>query len=103
MNVCRSMKDALAIYGEWQLRTLQNHRRSVGKEGAGLRFLVVTPGPEGWGNRALVLGSALLMAMQVCVCVRVFAALSLPPSLAPSLSRTRMHAHIDAQRHRHTD
>ena len=100
MNVV-SMKDALAIYGEWQLRTLENHRRSVGK-GAGLRFLVVTPGPEGWGNRALVLGSALLMAMQVCVCVRVCG--SLPPSLSrPSLSRTRMHAHIDAQRHRHTD
>ena len=73
MNVCRSMKDALAIYGEWQLRTLQNHRRSVGKEGAGLRFLVVTPGPEGWGNRALVLGSALLMAMQVCyICIYVY-------------------------------
>ena len=94
MNVCRSMKDALAIYGEWQLRTLQNHRRSVGKEGAGLRFLVVTPGPEGWGNRALVLGSALLMAMQVCVCVRVFAALtlSLPPSLSPSLPLSLGHA-----------
>lgn len=67
VHVCRSMKDALAIYGEWQLRTLENHRRSVRRAGAGLRFLVVTPGPEGWGNRALVLGSALLMAMQVCV------------------------------------
>ena len=79
MNVCRSMKDALAIYGEWQLRTLQNHRRSVGKEGAGLRFLVVTPGPEGWGNRALVLGSALLMAMQVCyICIYVYIYIYIP-------------------------
>jgi len=31
--------------------------------GKGMRWLVVTPGPEGWGNRVLVLASAALFAM----------------------------------------
>ena len=63
------------------MRVLEE-RRARGGGADELRFLVVTPGPEGWGNRVLVIMAAVLTAMQtqrmivlewvgVCVCVCV--------------------------------
>ena len=46
----RDMTDAVQKYGRWQLTELER-ARDQGDGGKGLRFLVFTPGPEGFGNR----------------------------------------------------
>ena len=59
----RSMEDALGRYGAWQLAHLEGVRDG-GVAVEALRFLVFTPGPEGWGNRyacSCVLGTDLVV------------------------------------------
>jgi hypothetical protein len=62
----KGMRGAAAAFAARQARACAALRAARGAGDArlaGLRWLVVTPGPEGWGNRVLVLASAALFAM----------------------------------------
>mmetsp|Transcript_23759 Transcript_23759/g.77356 ORF Transcript_23759/g.77356 Transcript_23759/m.77356 type:complete len:638 (-) Transcript_23759:41-1954(-) len=57
------MASSIRRYQQWQLSQIKEWRREGHNRLTQTRFLVYTPGAEGWGNRALVLSSVLLFAM----------------------------------------